>query len=96
MNTIIINNKTVVIKPINFSAICELEEFGFSLTGIKDKTFSSIRAALAYNMGVNLDQASIEIENHVKNGGTLSDFFPLVEAITESDFFQSLTQNTKE
>ena len=95
MNTITINNKTVVIKPINFAAICELEEFGFSVTGIKDKTFSSIRAAVAYHMGVGIDQASTEIESHILNGGILSDFFPLVEAITESDFFQNLTQNAR-
>lgn len=92
---ITINGKIVAIKPINFSAICDLEELGFSVAGMKDKTFSSIRAAVAYNMGTTLDLAGTEIENHIKNGGKLTDFFSLIEAITESDFFQALTQNTE-
>lgn len=92
---IVINGKTVILKPINFAAICELEEYGFSVTGIKDKTFSSIRAGVAYHMGVNPEQAGAEIEAHIMNGGKLADFFPIIETITESDFFQALTQNTE-
>lgn len=96
MNTIIINKKIVTIKPIDFSAICALEDLGFDVTKVGSKAFSSVRSAVAFHMGVTLEEASAEIETHVKNGGKINDFVPLLEAITESDFFQNLAQNTEE
>lgn len=93
MKNVVINNKTITLKPIDFGAICDLEELGFNVTSVSNRAFSSIRCAVAYQMGITLEEASAEIENHVKNGGGISDFTPFLEAITESDFFQNLAQS---
>lgn len=95
MKNVIINNKSIAIKPIDFGAICDLEELGFDLSNVTNKTFSSIRCAVAYHMDMPITEVNAEIENHIKNGGVISDFLPFLEAITESDFFQSLVQSTK-
>lgn len=96
MNTVMINNKVVVIKNIDFSAICELEDLGLDVSKVGSKTFSSVRSAVAFHMGISLDDAGKEIENHIKNGGKLDALVPLLEAIVESDFFQALAQNNTE
>jgi len=92
MKTIKIGEKTINLKPIDFNAVCELEDLGFSVSGLKDKTFSSIRALVAFNMNLNILDASDFIQNHLKNGGKISDFSPLITHIAESDFFQSLSK----
>ena len=96
MNNVIINNKAINLKPINFEALCELEELGFDVTSVSKKAFSSIRCAVAYQMGISNSEASLEIEEHIKNGGKIADFSPFIEAITNSDFFQSMTSDNKE
>ena len=93
MNTIKINNKVVIIKPIDFDAICTLEDLGFDVAKVGSRTLSSIRSAVAFNMGITLQEASAEIEQHIKNGGKFDEFAPLLEAITQSDFFQNLARN---
>ena len=95
MNTTIINGKTVKIKNINFEAICQLEDLGFDVNTISKKTFSNIRTAVAFNMGISLAEASVEIEEHIKNGGKIDAFVPLIEALINSDFFQSISQNAE-
>ena len=95
MNTIKINNKVVIIKPIDFDAICTLEDLGFDVSKVGSKAFSSIRSAVAFNMGITLQEASTEIEQHIKNGGKFDEFVPLLEAITQSDFFQDLARNAE-
>lgn len=95
MNTVKINNKIVIIKPIDFEAICKLEDLGFDVTKVGSKTFSSLRSSVAFHMGITLQEASSEIEEHIKNGGKVEEFAPLLEAITESDFFQNLARNTE-
>ena len=93
MKSVIINNKPINLKPIDFGAICELEELGFNVTSVTKKTFSSIRCAVAFQMEIGVDEAGAEIENHIKNGGSIADFLPFLEIITESDFFQNLVQS---
>lgn len=92
MKSVIVNNKNVEIKPIDFAAICALEDLGFDVMNVQKKTFSSIRAAVAFHMGVSLHTAADEIESHFKNGGTVEDISPLLTAIVESDFFSSLAR----
>lgn len=90
--TVVVNGKEIAIKKIDFNAVCELEDLGFNITNIKDKTFSTIRALVAFNMGIDVVKASAEIEEHLKNGGTITDLTPMIEAVADSDFFQSLTK----
>jgi hypothetical protein len=95
MNTVKINNKIVIIKDIDFSAICELEDLGLDVMKVGNKAFSSLRAAVAFHLGISLTEASQEIENHVKNGGKIDELAPLLEIIIQSDFFQNLARNTE-
>ena len=95
MNNIVINNTTVNIKPINFEAICALEDLGFDVQTIGSKTFSSIRCSVAYHMDITVPEASKMIEEHIINGGKLADFLPFLEAITKSDFFIAITKGVQ-
>ena len=88
---IIINGKSYNLKKIDFSAICMLEELGFSVAEVKSKTFMSYRACFAFHSGLDLIKAGEEIEAHIKNKGKLSDFIPFLNAVLESDFFQNLS-----
>lgn len=92
MKKVVINGKEVALKKIDFNAVCELEDLGFSILGLKDRTFGAMRALLAFNMGVSVEEAGDEIQAHFKNKGTVQDLAPLFESVTESDFFQSLAQ----
>lgn len=94
-DTVVINNKSIRIKPINFEAICDLEDLGLDLKAVGKKTFSAFRCVLAYNADISLSEASSEIESHIKNGGKINDLFPLVEAVTSSDFFNSLVKSAE-
>ena len=88
---IIINEKSYTLKKIDFSAICLLEDLGFSASDLKAKTFSSIRACFAFHAGLDLIKAGEEIEAHIKNKGKFEDFAPFITSVIESDFFQSLS-----
>lgn len=94
---IIVNSKDYKCKEINFNAICELEELGFSITNInlKKNLFSTLRACFAFHSGLPLEIASKEIENHLANGGDLEDLMPFVESIVTSDFFDKMQKKSK-
>lgn len=87
---VVINGKNVEIKPVDFNGVCELSENGFDFESGKVKIFSSLRACLAYNMGADLVTAGKEIEEHIKGGGKIDDLLPMLEAVTDSDFFQAV------
>lgn len=88
---IIINGKSCNLKKVDFSAICTLEELGFSVNDLKSRTFSAVRACFAFHSGLDLIKASEEIEAHLKNKGKFEDFAPFLTSVVESDFFQSLS-----
>lgn len=92
MEKIKINEKEYELRKIDFNAVCELEDLGMSIIDIKDKTFKSIRALVAFVMKCDLDKAGKEVESHLANGGKIKDFTPLFEMISESDFFRNLSQ----
>ena len=89
-NAITINGKKIEIKNVDFSAICELEELGLEFLNIQRKLFASIRILMAFNANITLEEAGVEIESHIKNGGNITDLTVMVEAITDSDFFKDL------
>lgn len=98
METIIINEKEYKLKQINFGAICQLEKLGLSITSlqnIQENYFSAIQSLTAFVIGCDKEKASEEIENHIAKGGSLNDFTPLFEMITNSDFFQNLSKQNK-
>lgn len=90
-NEIKINGKTYKLKEVDFNGICVLEDLGFSVSDLKGKTFSTIRACFAYHSDLDLLSANKEIEEHFKNKGKISDFNPFIEKVVNSDFFQNLS-----
>lgn len=94
MKKIIINGKEFSIKKIDFNAMCELEDLGFDTVKAGSKSMSTLRALVAWVMGVDSEQAGVELTNHFQNGGKVDDLMPLMEALQDSDFFKSL-QTTK-
>lgn len=91
---ITINKKEYTIKPIDFNAICELADKGFSLSDAQamNKSLNMVRALCAFTIGCSVDEAGNEIEKHIVNGGKITDFKPLIESLVNSDFFRNLSQ----
>ena len=82
-------------KVIDFNAICELEEYGLSLTDIRSTKMTSMRALLAFVAEISTDEAGIEIMEHLKNGGSIADLAVLIDYLTESDFFRATRQSSE-
>ena len=92
MEKIKINEKEYELRKIDFNAVCELEDLGMSIVDIKNKTFSSIRALVAFVERCDLDKAGKEVEAHLTNGGKVNDFTSLFEMVSKSDFFRNLSK----
>lgn len=86
--TVTINGKVYPLKNIDFNAICTLEELGVDFTHIEKQGFTGIRGLAAFVMGVSKEEAGAAIFEHVRNGGSVDDLKPLLEMVTESDFFR--------
>lgn len=93
--TITINSKEYKIPEFNFGTLCELEDLGVNFNDIQNKSFNLIRSLVAYVTDKSLKNAGNEIEEHIANGGGFEDFLPLVEAVTNSSFFQNQTKKRK-
>lgn len=92
MKKITINGKEFVVKPIDFNAICALEDKGFSLQDAAKQSMKTIRALVALVMDCDIDKAGMEVEQHLANGGKFSDFAVLIENLTNSDFFRNISR----
>lgn len=78
-------------KDLNsFEALIELEDLGLAMADISEKPLNLIACLVAYFAGLNKKEAITEINSHVLNGGKLTDFNPLIEQFTSSDFFQAM------
>lgn len=88
--SIVINSKEYKVPEFTFDTICELEDLGLDFSSDK-KGFSFIRALVALTIDSNIETASKEISEHIKNG-SIADFDVLTQALVESDFFQNLTK----
>lgn len=92
MEKVVINEKEYELRKIDFNAVCELEDLGMSIVDIKDKTFKSIRALVAFVARTDLLTAAKEVEEHIKKKGKVQDFTPLFEMVSNSDFFRNISQ----
>lgn len=59
MKSITINGKEYVVKPIDFNAICALEDKGFSLQDAAKQSMKTVRALVALVMDCDMDKAEI-------------------------------------
>ena len=93
--TITINSKEYKVPEINFGTICDLEDLGVNITTIENKSMTFIRGLVALTIGCDTKRAGKEINEHLMNGGSFDDFVALIEAVTNSDFFQKIAKKHK-
>lgn len=92
-NEVTINGKEYSLRKIDFDGFCELEDLGFCVEQVEDKTFKSLRALVAFIMKTNVKNASREIEEHVNGGADLDEMaIALFGMVSQSDFFRKLSQ----
>ncbi len=90
---ITVNSKDYQLKELDFNGICDLEDLGFSMADFKKSRMSGIRALLAYCGDIDEETAGEEIMEHLKKGGSLNDFAPLIEML--NSFFRSTRQQSE-
>ena len=92
-----LNGKSYKAKEFDFNLLCDLEEQGLSLEDIDRKPMSLIRTYISFCGNLTKEQAGLEIERHIENGGSVTD---IIEAMSDqmnnSGFFRSLQQETEE
>lgn len=95
-NTFKINNTVYKATPFDFNLICELEDMGISMTDLKNKPMSAVRAYFAISSGLDKESAGLEMQSHIVNGGN---FDNVIKAMTteleKSDFFQTLSKTAE-
>lgn len=83
--------------PIDFNAVCKLEDMGVDISNIDGKIMTVARAYAALCMRKPLEAAGKEIEEHVQNGGTLNSIYEVFAAeVEKSGFFRALQKQTEE
>jgi len=96
MKMITINGRTYSRAEMDYNMLCDLEDMGISISEIKGKSMSFIRAYLAKCMGEDAETAGKELNQHFINGGKMEDIMDVIkEVIEESGFFQALGKGTE-
>lgn len=97
MRKFTINGKRYDAKPFDFNTVCDLEDNGVSLTQMKEKPMSMVRAYFALCYGGSREDAGKEIQSHVLAGGNFNDLYKVMgDEMNESDFFQALNKKESE
>lgn len=94
MKTFTLNGNVYQAKEMGFNFVCDLEERGgMSLEDIQKRPMSMIRFYIAFCMDASVEEAGTEIENHMINGGDLTDVATAMNgAMEDSNFFRSLNK----
>ena len=91
MKTVKINGNNYPILTLDVNMLCDLEDMGISISEIKGKSMSFIRAYVAKCIGEDAETAGKELNQHFVNGGKMEDIMNVIkEVIDESGFFQAL------
>lgn len=97
MKSFTVNNKKYVAKDFTYNVVCDLEDFGVSLSDFKAKPMSVIRAYLAVCADKDMEFAGDEIQAHVIAGGNFEEMMNCMSAkMDESDFFRALQSRTED
>lgn len=93
VNRFTVNNVTYTAKPFDFGMICDLETMGVSLSDADKKGMSFIRGYFAVCADMDKEDAALEIQNHLVNGGSLDDISnAMAKEMNESDFFRAIAK----
>lgn len=83
--------------PLDFNAVCKLEDMGVDITNVEEKSMTTARAYAALCMRKPVTVAGEEIEQHVMNGGSINVIFEaFAEEVQKSGFFQALQKQAME
>lgn len=85
-----LNNHEYETKPIDFKAMVKLEQMGFDMDSIGQKTMSSISILVAYHIDKSTNKAIELIQEHLDNGGDIDELAKVLEDFGNSDFFQQM------
>lgn len=92
-----INGRDYRVPELGFNTVCDLEEKGISIYDIinpkvlKKKFMSIIRAFVGLATGLEPEESSALIEEHLLNGGTMDGWLDeIIESVEKSGFFQQL------
>lgn len=89
--TFTINGKEYEGAKYNYNTSCLFEEMGVSIAELGKKPQSVMRAYLAISGGMELEEAGNEIEQHIINGGELTEIqSAFAKELADSGFFKSL------
>lgn len=81
---------------IDFGKLAQFEDMGISVMDIGSKPIKEVIAYVACVAEVSYNEASKLIKEHVKNGGSHSEFMECyAEALKDSDFFHELLTEAK-
>ena len=93
----VVNGKSYRAKEFDFNFLCELEGKHLSLDEIDKKPMSLVRAYLAFSANITDEQAGVEIEKHLENGGKFNDVVEIMsQQMQDSGFFRSISKDTAE
>lgn len=86
----IINGEQYKEKKFDFGALAKLEECGVSMEDFKKmkKPITLIIGLVAWITDTDREEATELVNQHVKNGGKLSDLVSIIESLKTSDFFK--------
>lgn len=83
--------------PLDFNAVCKLEDMGVDITNVDEKAMTTARAYAAMCMRKPLHVAGEEIEKHVMNGGSINVIFEaFASEVEKSGFFRALQKQAVE
>lgn len=92
-----LNGKEYNAKAFDFNTVCDLEDFGFSMSDIEGKPMSMVRAYLALCLGKSVQEAGNEMEMHIVNGGNFDTIMDVItKEMNESGFFRNLNKRAEE
>lgn len=96
VNRFTVNNVTYTAKPFDFGMICDLEALGVSISDADKKGMSFIRGYFAVCADMDKDEAAMEIQKHIINGGALDDISnAMAKEMNESDFFRAIADRNE-
>lgn len=92
-----INGKEYEEKEFDFAALAKLEECGCSFEDLKEveKPMALVIGLVAWILDCKKKKAVEEINEHIKNGGSLAELYNILDSAKDSDFLKALMKQMK-
>ena len=90
-----INGQEYEEKEFDFAALAKLEECGCSFEDLKEveKPMALVIGLVAWILDCKKKKAVEEINQHIKNGGSLAELYNILDSAKDSDFLKALMKN---